>query len=166
MIHRSLLALSTATLVALLATPARDLLMSPSAPATAAVAPASAASKLEQYMEEINKGFRRLRNDLKDPKKNVDSLALVRNLGDLAGKSRLETPEITKSIPESDRAQFLVDFQLAMVEFDHKLLELERALIEGDNATAETLRSEANELKSPAHKKFKAPDDKGQDKGK
>ncbi|MCC6782240.1 MAG: hypothetical protein IT457_05320 [Planctomycetes bacterium] len=156
MIHRSLLAFSSATLVALLATPAREVQVRVTEPV---VSSAAEDTKLAKYMEEINKGFRKLRADLKDPQKNEGSLALVRSLGELCGKSRLEKPEMTKDIKEEERAQFLVDFQVAMLDMHGKLLELERALVEGNNELAVTLRDEINGQKSPAHKKFKSGDE-------
>lgn len=160
MIHRSLLALSSTVLVAMLATPVSEVFARPVPPS---VVTDQDETQLAKYMEEVNKGFRRLRSDLKNPQKNEASLALVRRIGELCGKSRLEKPDMLKDIKEADRAQFVVDFQVALLEMHAKLLELERALIEGDNDLAAQLRDEINKSKSDAHKKFKADEDKAEE---
>lgn len=159
MIHRSLLVVSTVAVLALLATPARELLAHPAAAAPAIRGPAED-TQLAKYMEDVNRGFRKLRTDLRDPAKNETSIALTREIQLLIGKSRLEKPARLAEIPKDGQAQFLLEFQKSLLEFHHQLLDLEEALLDGDNARAQELRDGANKLKSPAHKQFKPDDDK------
>lgn len=159
MIHRSLLVFSSASVLTLLATPAREVLAQPSSLPAVVSTVEEPATKLEKYMEEINKGFRKLRADLKDKQKNDESLALVRTLQDTAGKCRLEKPAKLADVKKDEQAQFVLEFQKSMIELSHRLLDLEEALLDGDNEKAGQVRDEINQMKSTAHKQFKADDD-------
>lgn len=115
-------------------------------------------TQLEQYMEEINRGMRKLRRAVTDPEANAESIQDVRAMELLVIKSRNETPKMAADIAEDDRAEWLLEYQAGMLDFSAKLLELETALVHGDNESAAAAYKVLGELKSPAHKKFKAKD--------
>lgn len=129
----------------------------PSASPSAAVSQDETA--LGKMMEEINRGFRKLRKDLDDAKKNDESIVLVRELQTIAAKARLEKPARLSEVAEDARKQFVIDYQRTMIEFAHGLLDLEDALLAGENDRAKEVRDNLNKAKSDAHKAFK-PEDK------
>ncbi len=115
-------------------------------------------TQLEQYMEDINRGMRKLRRAVTDPEANAESIQDVRAIELLVIKSRNETPKMAADIAEADMAAWMLEYQQGMLEFSAKLLELETALVKGDNEAAGAAYKAVGELKSPAHKKFKAKD--------
>jgi hypothetical protein len=151
-----ILGLSSLVLGSFLAVPSVTV-TNPSAPPSAAVSQDETA--LGKMMEEINRGFRKLRKDLDDAKKNDQSIVLVRELQTIAAKARLEKPARLSEVAEDARKQFVIDYQRTMIEFAHGLLDLEDALLAGENDRAKEVRDNLNKAKSDAHKAFK-PEDK------
>ena len=65
-------------------------------------------TQLEQYMEEINRGMRKLRRAVTDPEANAESIQDVRAMELLVIKSRNETPKMAADIAvEESRAQLM-----------------------------------------------------------
>lgn len=115
-------------------------------------------TKLALYMKDINKGLRGLRSTLREPERNAESIAAVRELQILITKSRAEDPARTAELPEDQRAAYALEYQKMMLDFGMKVMELESALLEGDNEAAQAVWKDVNGMKSPAHEKFKIKD--------
>ena len=115
-------------------------------------------TKLALYMKDINKGLRGLRSTLREPERNAESIAAVRELQILITKSRSEDPARTAELPEDQRAAYALEYQKMMLDFGMKVMELESALLENDNEAAQAVWKDVNGMKSPAHEKFKIKD--------
>ena len=111
-------------------------------------------SSVASHMKEINKDFRELRRQLKDPEKIDANLALIGNLRQHFRGAREGEPSKARSLPESERNAFVAEYQSLLDQVITTVEKLEKALKDGQIKQAETLLKQLNDQKKSGHGKF------------
>ena len=116
-------------------------------------------SELEDQMSAMNKAWRSIRRQIKDPAKNKSTLALVAKVKTAAQKSVKMTPMLAEEQKGAAREKFIANYSKAMKRTVGLIGELEKALEAGDNAGAEALVGKLNDARKKGHEKFKQEDE-------
>src|SRR5262245_8925510 len=111
-------------------------------------------TELQKQMEVIDKGMNKLKSSLKDAAKNAESLATLIEMQKAAQASKTETPKMTTSLPEADRAKFVTSYRKQIIALQQKLLELETVLLDNDSAKAEQVYRALKVLEENGHEQF------------
>jgi cytochrome c556 len=130
-----------------------------SAPAPAA-APKAPKTPLAKDMGKINKAYRTLNKQIKDPTQNDASLALLVTIHDAAVAASNETPAFTADQAPADQAKFVSDYQAKMKDFISAVDKVTADLTAGDNATAAVDAKKLGMDERAGHKEFRKPEDK------
>lgn len=114
---------------------------------------------LEDEMSAMNKAWRSIRRQIKDPAKNASTLALVAKVK----KSALEAAELTPMLAEEmsgdEKKKFMEGYQKAMKRTVGLIGQLEAALKSGDNEGAQEIVGKINDARKHGHEKYKPEDD-------
>jgi len=114
---------------------------------------------LEDEMSAMNKAWRSIRRQIKDPAKNESTLKLVAKVKGHAEKSAKLTPTLADEKSGSDKKKFVEGYQKAMKKTVGLISQLEAALKSGDNAKAEEIVGKINDARKHGHDKYKPDDD-------
>ena len=111
-------------------------------------------SELEESMEKIKAGVRKLRRSLKSAESDADSLTAIAGIQAAALAAKGESPRMTGRLPEADQAAFVVSYRKQMIELLQSMLTLESALLDGDREAASAAFDAMRGLEDPAHARF------------
>jgi soluble cytochrome b562 len=112
------------------------------------------ASPVASQMKAINKDFRELRRQLRDPEKKEGSLALIQSLMGHLREAQKGEPSKTATLPESERKEFLKSYRSLLDEVIGTVEKLEKAVKAGQMEQAQALLSELNDQKKTGHNRF------------
>jgi soluble cytochrome b562 len=112
-------------------------------------------SPLEGQMKILARGMRTLSNQVGDPSKQQENVALLDTLKKAATDSKGLSPRKTATIPENDREKFLSDFRTDLDELNDALNQVEEAVKAGQYDKAKALIGNVNTIKKEGHGKFK-----------
>lgn len=107
----------------------------------------------------MNKAWRQVKKDVKDPTKNEDTVKLVGQVMQAALNSADMNPILAEDLPQDKQAAFLESYQEGMEEMIKDLAMLQTFLEAGDNNMAQKLIKEIDDQKKKGHKEFKPKDD-------
>ncbi len=116
-------------------------------------------SELEDQMSAMNKAWRSIRRQIKDPAKNESTLELVAKVKASAQKAVDMTPMLAEEQKGADKEKFIADYSKSMKRMVGLVGELEAALKAGDNAGAEVIVGKLNDARKKGHERFKAEDE-------
>ena len=116
-------------------------------------------TELEDQMSAMNKAWRSIRRQIKDPAKNKSTLALVAKVKASAQKAVKMTPMLAEEQKGAAKEKFIADYSKAMKRTVGLIGELEAALKAGDNAGAEAIVGKLNDARTKGHEKFKPEDE-------
>lgn len=116
--------------------------------------PAHEHNELEESMEKIKGGVRKLRRSLKSAESDADSLMAIAGIQAAALTAKGESPRMTGSLPEAERAAFIVAYRKQMIELLQSMLTLESALLDGNREAATAAFDAMRGLEDPAHERF------------
>lgn len=111
-------------------------------------------SPLEEAMESIKGGVRKLRRSLRKPESDADSLATLASMQAAALAAKSESPRMTASVPGAEQAAFLTAYRKEMITLLQTLLSLETALLDGNREGANAAFDALRGLEDPAHERF------------
>lgn len=114
---------------------------------------------LGEEMSAMNKAWRQVKKDVKDPTKNEDTVKLVGQVMQTALNSADMIPILAEDLPQDKQAAFLKAYQEEMEELIKDLAILQTFLEAGDNNMAQKLIKEIDDQKKKGHKEFKPKDD-------
>lgn len=114
---------------------------------------------LEDQMSAMNKAWRSIRRQIKDPSKNESTLELVAKVKKAAQKSVGLTPILAKEKSGAAKEKFMAGYQKGMKRTVGLIGELEAALKKGDNAGAEAIVGKINDARKHGHDNYKPADD-------
>ena len=114
---------------------------------------------LEDQMSAMNKAWRSIRRQIKDPAKNESTIALVQKVKVAAEKSVKMTPILAKDMEGAEKKKFMEGYAKAMKRTVGLIGDLENALKAGDNAKAEEIVGKLNDARKKGHEKYKPEDD-------
>lgn len=114
---------------------------------------------LEDQMSAMNKAWRSIRRQIKDPAKNKSTLALVAKVKAGAQKAVDLTPMLAEEKNGSDKKKFMANYKKAMKRTIGLIGELEAALQADDNAKAGEIVGKLNDARKKGHQHFKPEDD-------
>jgi soluble cytochrome b562 len=109
---------------------------------------------LEGQMKILARGTRQLSQQLADPAKQQENIALLETLKKAATDSESLDPAKTKTIPESSRAAFLASYKAELEMLKAAFDQVEQAVKAGDYTKAQSLSSQINPIKKEGHSKF------------
>jgi soluble cytochrome b562 len=112
-------------------------------------------SPLEVQMKILARGTRQLSQQLADPAKQQDNIALLEKLKKAATDSESLDPAKTKTIPEAGRSDFLAGYKVELEKLKSAFDQVEQAVKSGDFAKAQSLFSTVNPIKKEGHSQFK-----------
>jgi len=110
-------------------------------------------------MSAMNKAWRSIRRQIKDPAKNESTIALVQKVKVAAEKSVKMTPILAKEMEGAEKKKFMEGYSKAMKRTVGLISDLEAALKAGDNAKAEEIVGKLNDARKKGHEKYKPEDD-------
>ncbi len=114
---------------------------------------------LEDQMSAMNKAWRSVRRQIKDPAKNESTLKLVAKVRKAAEESLKLTPILAEEMSGDEKKKFMAGYQKAMKHTVNLIGQLESALKSGDNAKAEEIVGKINDARKHGHDKYKPEDD-------
>lgn len=113
---------------------------------------------LEDQMSAMNKAWRSIRRQIKDPAKNDSTLEYVAKVKKAAQKSVDMTPILAKEKSGADKKKFMAGYKKSMQRTVAMIGNLEAALKAGDNAKAEEIVGKINDARKEGHGKYKPED--------
>jgi soluble cytochrome b562 len=113
---------------------------------------------LAKEMQGIAKDMRPLHKIIGDPTQKDAAVKLVQDMEAHATKARDLVPAKTKSIPASDKDQFVSDYKTAIDGLIGDMQKLEQAVNDGRTADATSLLDKLQSDKRDGHHKFNAED--------
>jgi len=114
---------------------------------------------LEDQMSAMNKAWRSIRRQIKDPAKNDSTLEFVAKVKEAAQKSVDMTPILAEELSGAEKKKFMAGYQKAMKSTVALIGDLEAALKAGDNAKAEEIVGKINDARKKGHENYKPEDD-------
>lgn len=111
-------------------------------------------TRLMAHMERMEQALDTLRRSLREPAENAKSLDLVQEMLEAALASRRETPKMTASLPEGERAAFVLEYRKQMVRLAGALLDLEVALLDGNHEEALKVYKNLKKMEEAGHERF------------
>tara|TARA_B100000519_G_scaffold201919_1_gene218783 strand:+ start:951 stop:1532 length:582 start_codon:yes stop_codon:yes gene_type:complete len=114
---------------------------------------------LEDQMSAMNKAWRSIRRQIKDPAKNDSTLEFMAKVKKAAQKSVDMTPILAKEMSGAEKKKFMAGYQKAMKNTVGLIGDLEAALKAGDNVKAEEIVGKINDARKHGHDKYKPEDD-------
>lgn len=124
------------------------------APVTSVTAAEEPETELGQKMEKMSSAFRRLRNDVKDPAKNADSLEKLKTVKEMAQAAIKLEPAQKSLVPAGEQAKYVENYRAQMKEFVALVDKLEAALKANDNAEAQKLVAAMSDAQKKGHTEF------------
>ena len=115
-------------------------------------------TSLEDEMSAMNKAWRSIRRQIKDPAKNDSTLEYVAKAKKAAKKSVELTPTLAEEMDGAEKKKFMAGYQKAMKNTLGLIGDLEAALKAGDNAKAEDIVGKINDERKHGHEKYKSDD--------
>lgn len=114
---------------------------------------------LEEQMSAMNKAWRSIRRQIKDPAKNKSTLAFVAKVKAGAQKAVDLTPMLAEEQKGADKKKFMANYKKAIKRMIGLIGELEAALKADDNAKAGEIVGKLNDGRKKGHERFKPEDD-------
>lgn len=111
-------------------------------------------SALDEQMEVLDKGMKKLRRSLRKDDELEASLAIVVEMQKAALDSKSETPPMIDKISEGDRASFAIGYRKEMANLVRTLLDMEIALLDGDSDKAQSIYESLKEIKKVGHEHY------------
>ena len=130
--------------------------------------PARADSPLGDKMEQMGRAFGQLKKQIGDAGKKDASLALVTKIKENAVAARSMVPPKAKTVPDTDRAEFISDYQAAMDDLISQLDKLATAVRDGKTEDQQKLLKSIEQSEQDSHvtyRKKHKDGGKGQDSG-
>ena len=124
------------------------------APAAEKKEPKKADTELAKQMEVIDQGMKKLRRSLRQKEQNAQSLELITQMQAAALACKAQTPVMTPTIPEAQRAKWLADYRKQMAQLLSEITNMEVALLDGDNEKAQQIHKKLGEMEDAGHEKF------------
>jgi len=124
------------------------------APVTSLTAAEEPETELGQKMEKMSSAFRRLRNQVKDPSKNADSLEKLKTVKENAQASLKLEPAQKSTVPAGEQAKYVEAYRAQMKDFVALVEKLEAALKANNNAEAEKLVAAMSDAQKKGHGEF------------
>ena len=121
---------------------------------TGTVALADDHEKMEEAMDVINTGHKKLKKSVTVAAENKASIGMLREMMQSAMVAKTLTPERAGQTPEAQRAKFIAEYQKAMNGLILDLINIENALLDGNNAEAEKLVKKLDQVKKTSHEAF------------
>lgn len=112
-------------------------------------------SPLEGQMKILARGMRTVGNQIGDPSKQQENVALLETLKKAATDSKTLEPRKTQAVPEAKRATFLADYRTDLDKLKDALDQVEEAVKAGQYEKAKSLIATVNAIKKEGHGKFK-----------
>ena len=112
-------------------------------------------SPLEGQMKILSRGTRQLSQQLADPAKQQENIALLEKLKKAAVDSKAFEPALVRQTPEAKKSSFLADFRTDLDELKDSFDQIEQAVKAGDYSKAQSLLASVNSIKKEGHAKFK-----------
>jgi len=112
-------------------------------------------TELALQMEEINAAYRKLNRQVKDSKKNADSLKQVSIIQKYAAVALKLEPKKKAEIPAAEQAKFMTDYQAKLKEFVANVAVVEAALKADKNEDAANAMKTLKQDQKEGHKQFK-----------
>ena len=109
---------------------------------------------LASHMHRIEEAVRGLRRSLRKAEDNPRSLELLTELQGAALACKGEVPVRAASVPEAERAAFVVAYRTEMISMLEAALATERALLAGDLDAAKEHFALIRESEDPGHERF------------
>lgn len=109
---------------------------------------------IDEEMNIIASGQKKLRRQIKDASKNEDSIKLLLEMQIATIKSKQFKPKSTEKVPSAEQAKYLADYHKGMNELLAELVKIEEALVSGDQAAAEASYEKLANIKKTGHDKF------------
>jgi len=110
---------------------------------------------LDGQMKILARGTRQLSQQLVDPAKQQENIALLESLKKAATDAEALDPLKTKTIPEAGRAAFLADYRSELEKLKAAFDQVEQAVKAGDYPKAQSVSALINPIKKEGHSKFK-----------
>lgn len=114
---------------------------------------------LEDEMSAMNKAWRSIRRQIKDPAKNESTIALVQKVKKAAEKSVEMTPILAKDLKGDEKKKFMSGYMKTMKRTVGMIGDLEAALKAGDNDKANEIVGKINDARKHGHENYKPEDD-------
>ncbi len=114
---------------------------------------------LEDQMSAMNKAWRSIRRQIKDPAKNASTIALVAKVKKAARESVKLDPILAGEKSGDAKKKFLAGYQKSMKKTVGLIEELEAALKAGNNTAAQEIVGKINDARKHGHDKYKPEDD-------
>lgn len=118
-------------------------------------------SPLHDKMEEMQDHYRALGRGLRRP--SADDLpaylSAVEQLQALTVETKTMTPPMVETLPEGERAAFLLAYKKKQLDTLRTLIEMEEALLNSDLEKAAELYDQLKKHKSEGHESFKEEED-------
>jgi soluble cytochrome b562 len=111
-------------------------------------------TSLEGQMKILARGTKQLSQQLADPAKQQENIALLETLKKAATDSESLDPAKTKTIPEAGRSAFLANYKAELEMLKAAFDQVEQAVKAGDYTKAQSLSSQINPIKKEGHSKF------------
>ena len=116
-------------------------------------------TELEDQMSAMNKAWRSIRRQIKDPAKNASTIKLVQKVKVAAEKSAKLTPILANDLKGAEKKKFMAGYQKGMKHTVALIGDLEAALKAGDNKGAEAIVGKLNDARKKGHENYKPEDD-------
>jgi len=118
-------------------------------------AAATAAKRPQADMMSMDKAFRALNAQVKDPAQNAASLAAVAQMEAATVASKDGVPPLVAALPEAERAARLVEYKKEINKLLRQELDLEEQLLDGNNAKAAETLAAMQATQQEGHRGFR-----------
>ena len=112
-------------------------------------------SPLEGQMKILAKDTKQLSQQIADSSQQQANIDLIEKIRSAVLEAKKLNPRKTASIPATDQAKFIADYQAQMDKLSDAYAQMEIALKAGNYEEARNLLSTVGSLKKEGHKKFK-----------
>ena len=112
-------------------------------------------SPLEGQMKILARGTRQLSQQVTDPARQQENIALLESLRKASSDSKALSPRKAASVPAADREKFLADYRTDLDELKDAFSRIEEAVKAGQYDKARSLLATVNTIKKEGHGKFK-----------
>lgn len=117
-----------------------------------------AETELETAMGKMNRAFRQLKKQTRDPVDFSGALKSTSLLKEASREAAGHDPALAADKTPDSRPEFIAEYREAMKEMLKTIDKLEESLKVGDAAQASKLVAKLSDLQKSGHKQFKKPD--------
>jgi len=116
---------------------------------------AGAAKRPQGDMQAMDKVFRVLNAQIKDPAQNAASLAAIAQMQAASVAAKDAMPPLVAALPAAEQAARIVEYKKEMVKLLRQELDLEEQLLAGDNAKAAETLAAMQATQQEGHRGFR-----------